>query len=60
MNTSDLKQLLELGWPGIVTLAFCYLAIQYIRDQRAQIDWLRARVDDLEKQVIQIKADIRK
>ncbi len=58
MTLDTLKSLLELGWPALITVAFAYLAIQYINDQRNQITWLRARVDDLEKEIAQIKQDI--
>lgn len=48
MDIDTLKNLLELGWPAIVTVFFGYLAIQYINDQRKQIDKLWQRVEALE------------
>lgn len=48
MDLNTVKQLLELGWPGIVTFFFGYLAITYINDQKDQIGYLRKRIDDLE------------
>ncbi len=48
MNLDTLKAVLELGWPAIVTVFFGYLAMQYIADQRKQIDKLWSRVEALE------------
>ena len=48
VDIDTLKNLLELGWPAIVTVFFGYLAIQYINDQRKQIDKLWQRVEALE------------
>lgn len=48
VDIDTFKTLLELGWPAIVTVFFGYLAIQYISDQRKQIDKLWARVEALE------------
>lgn len=55
MNIDTLKQLIELGWPAIVTVFFGYLSIQYISDQRKQIDTLWARVTALEAELIKVK-----
>lgn len=48
MNLDTLKAILELGWPAIVTVFFGYLAMQYIADQRKQIDKLWSHVEELE------------
>lgn len=48
MDIDTLKSILELGWPAIVTVMFGFLALQYIKDQRAQIDKLWSRVEALE------------
>lgn len=50
-----LKELLELGWPAIITVFFGYLAMQYIADQRKQIDTLWGRVATLEAELIKVK-----
>lgn len=55
MLPPDIKQLIELGWPAIITVFFSYLAIQYIADQRKQIDKLWAKVDSLEGELIKVK-----
>lgn len=54
-TVNTLKQLLELGWPAIITAFFAYLAIQYIADQRKQIDTLWTRVAALEAELIKVK-----
>lgn len=58
MDINTLKQLLELGWPAIITLFFGYLAIQYITDQRKQISVLWERVDRLESELIKVKQQL--
>lgn len=55
MDLDTLKSILELGWPAIVTVFFGYLAIQYIADQRRQIDKLWQKVDSLEAELIEVK-----
>lgn len=55
MNIDTLKQLLELGWPAIITVMFGYLAIQYIADQRKQIATLWDRVTALEAELMKVK-----
>lgn len=55
MDISTLKQLLELGWPAIITVMFGYLAIQYISDQRQQIKTLWERVIALESEMAKVK-----
>lgn len=52
------KTLLELGWPGIITAFFGYLAIQYIADQRKQIDTLWARLIVLETELSEVKRQL--
>jgi hypothetical protein len=44
-----LKQLLELGWPGIVTAFLCVMAWRYYNDTRDEIAYLRTRIEALEK-----------
>lgn len=58
MNVDTLKQLLELGWPAIVTFMFGYLAIQYIADQRQQIATLWKRVETLESDLVSVKKQL--
>lgn len=55
MDINTVKQLLELGWPAIITVFFGYLAMQYIADQRKQIQTLWERVATLESELIQVK-----
>lgn len=58
MNIDTLKQILELGWPAIITVFFGYLAMQYIADQRKQIDTLWSRVTALEAELIKVKSQL--
>lgn len=55
MDLATVKSLLEIGWPGIITVFFGYLAMQYIADQRKQIATLWERVAALEGELIQVK-----
>lgn len=55
MDISTLKQILELGWPAIITVFFGYLAMQYIADQRKQIATLWERVTALEAELVKVK-----
>lgn len=55
MDISTLKQILELGWPAIITVFFGYLAMQYIADQRKQITTLWERVTALEAELVKVK-----
>lgn len=52
---SLVKQLLELGWPAIITVFFAWLAMQYIADQRKQIETLWNRVTALEAELMRVK-----
>lgn len=52
---NTIKSLLELGWPAIITVFFGYLAMQYIADQRKQIQTLWERVASLESELIKVK-----
>lgn len=56
MDIDTIKQLLELGWPAIITVFFGYLAIQYIADQRKQIATLWDHVNALEAQLRDMKS----
>lgn len=58
MDVDTLKQILELGWPGVITVFFGYLAIQYISDQRKQIATLWERVTALESELLQVKKQL--
>jgi len=58
LNLDTLKQLLELGWPAIITVFFGYLAIQYIADQRSQIAKLWERVTALESELVKVKQQL--
>lgn len=58
MNLDTLKQILELGWPAIITVFFGYLAMQYIADQRKQIATLWERVTALEAELIKVKQQL--
>lgn len=53
-----IKQLLELGWPAIITVFFGYLAMQYIADQRKQIETLWQRVTTLESELLKVKQQL--
>lgn len=55
MDIDTIKQLLELGWPAIITVFFGYLAMQYIADQRKQIETLWSRVSALEAELMKVK-----
>ncbi len=58
MNLDTLKQILELGWPAIITVFFGYLAIQYIADQRKQIATLWEHVATLEAELVKVKQQL--
>lgn len=55
MTLDVFKQLLELGWPALVTAMLFMLAKAYIDDQRKQIATLWERVATLEAELIQVK-----
>lgn len=59
MTIDNLKQLLELGWPGIVTAFLCIMAYHYYQDTRNEIAYLRARIDKLETDLDTMKKSIR-
>lgn len=48
MNVDTLKQLLDIGWPALITIAFVVLAKWYRDDVNEQITYLRKRIDTLE------------
>lgn len=48
INVELFRQLLELGWPALVTLGFVYLARSYMSQVNDEIVYLRKRLDDLE------------
>lgn len=55
MNLDTIKQLLELGWPGIITTFFCVLAWRYYTDTRDEIAYLRQRVGELEVRLCKLE-----
>lgn len=58
MDIATLKQLLELGWPGIVTAFLCIMAWRYYTDTRGEIEYLRKRVDELESKLAEMKREV--
>jgi len=52
------KQLLELGWPAIVTVAIYLLAKQYMTSVESEISYLRAQVATLEAELIEVKRQL--
>lgn len=56
MNIETLKQILELGWPGIVTAFLCVMAWRYYTDTRDEIAYLRKQVDELRGELANVKA----
>lgn len=59
MDVPTLKQLLELGWPGIVTFFLCIMAWRYYSDTRGEIEYLRKRIDELEKELSSVKTEVK-
>jgi Tfp pilus assembly protein PilN len=49
MDLSTFTQLLQLGWPAIVTVAFAIVAREYMRQMDDQVAYLRKRIDILEE-----------
>lgn len=58
MDIATLKDILNLGWPAIVTVAFYLLARQYMAGVESEIAYLRAKVDMLEADLLQVKAKL--
>lgn len=58
MDINTLKQLLELGWPGIVTAFLCIVAWRYYNDTRDEIGYLRKQLDDLKSELAKLKLQI--
>lgn len=56
MNVDTLKQLLELGWPGIVTAFLVVMAWRYYTDTRDEIAYLRKQIEALSSEVATLKA----
>lgn len=52
---STLKALLEMGWPGLVTIAVFFLARQYMSTVESEIAYLRERIALLESELIRVK-----
>jgi Tfp pilus assembly protein PilN len=56
MNWIDtLKQLLELGWPALVTVAVYFIARQYMMTVENEIAFLRTQVEKLQAEIIEVK-----
>jgi hypothetical protein len=55
MDIATLKDLLNLGWPAIVTVAFYFLARQYMNGVESEITYLRGKVDLLEADLMRVK-----
>lgn len=55
---ATLRTLLELGWPALVTLAFFFLARQYMATVEGEIAYLRTRVAELEAELIRVKRQL--
>lgn len=58
MDIATLKQLLELGWPGIVTAFLVVMAWRYYNDTRDEIAYLRKRIDGLEADVSKLRSRV--
>ena len=58
MDIATLKDILNLGWPAIVTVAFYLLARQYMAGVESEITYLRAKVDMLEADLMQVKTKL--
>lgn len=58
MNVDTLKQLLEMGWPGIVTAFLVVMAWRYYNDTRDEITYLRKQVDDLKSELAKVKQEV--
>jgi hypothetical protein len=57
MTLDQLKQILELGYPAIITVAFVILAAWYRQDTKDQIEYLRKENADLEARCKAIKPE---
>lgn len=58
MNIDVFRQILELGWPAIVTIGFLLLAREYVRGVNDEITYLRQRVDKCEGELERVKSAI--
>lgn len=58
MDLDALRQILELGWPALVTVAFYFLARQYMKTVDEQIVYLRERITVLEAELIKVKGQL--
>lgn len=59
MDVDTLKQLLELGWPGIVTAFLVVMAWRYYNDTRDEIAYLRKQVDELRGELAAVKQQVK-
>jgi len=53
-----IKQLLEIGWPGLVTIAVYLIARQYMITVEAEINYLRTEVKTLQDELISVKKQL--
>lgn len=51
MNLDTLKQILDLGWPALVTVAVVVMWTRYTKSVDEEIAYLRKRIDELESKV---------
>lgn len=58
MDLDTLKQILEMGWPAIVTIAIFFLARQYMATVESEITYLRERISKLESELIEVKGKL--
>lgn len=58
MELDTLKAILEIGWPAIVTVAFFFLARQYMTTVESEITYLRERISRLETELIEVKGKL--
>jgi len=58
VNIDTIKQLLEIGYPGLITIAVYLLARQYMMTVEAEIAYLRAEVKTLQDELIGVKKQL--
>jgi hypothetical protein len=58
MDMAFIKQLVEIGWPAIVTLGYAWLAREYIRARDNEVTFLRAQVTMLQAEVESLRGKI--
>lgn len=55
MTLDTLKQLLEVGWPALVTVGFAYISLRYLQETRETIAYLRAKIEKLEARLLELE-----